>query len=150
MSVSLTGNDTIKIDTRILADLANGDTAVLDFPNNLVESDTGKNGNTIYAFNASGKKVTVTIRTILGSADDKYLNGRMAEYLIDPAGFVLILGEFIKRTGDGQGNVTDVIYKLEGGIIQKLPNTKENVAGDVEQSVSVWQLEFANTSRLVA
>lgn len=150
MSVSLTGNDTVKLDERILADLANGDTAVLDFPNNLVESDNGKNGNVIFAFNASGKKVTVTVRVLTGSADDKYLNSRMNEYLNDPAAFVLFLGEFIKRTGDGQGNISETIYKMDGGIIQKIPNAKENVAGDVEQSVAIYQMEFANTERLIA
>lgn len=150
MSVALTGKDTTIIDGRILTDFADGDTAMLDFPNNLMESVNGKNGNTIYAANSTGKVVTITLRVLAGSADDKYLNSRMQEFINDPAAFILIEGEFIKRVGDGQGNVNDIIYTVQGGVIQKLPNAKENVSGDTEQSVSVWQIQFANTERKVA
>ena len=57
-SVSLTGQDSIILGQnglapRILADLADGDTAMLEFPNNIVEAKVGKDGNTIYAFNAT-------------------------------------------------------------------------------------------------
>lgn len=149
-SVSLTGNDTVIVDGRILADLADGDTAALDFPNNLAEAKVGKNGNTIYAFNSTGRTVTATVRVIRGSADDKFLNSRMNEYINDSAAFLLLEGEFIKRAGDGQGNVTNDIYRLRGGIIQKMPATKENVEGDTEQSVAVWQVVFANTDRVMA
>ncbi len=150
MSVSLTGNDTIVLDARILADLADGDTAMLDFPNNLVEAKVGKNGNTIYAFNSTGRTVTVTVRVIRGSEDDKWINGRMVEFVQDPAAFLLLEGEFIKRAGDGAGNVTSDIYRLRGGVVQKLPGAKENVEGDTEQSVAIWQIIFANTDRILA
>lgn len=150
MSVSLTGKDTIIIDNRIFTDLAEGDTAMLDFPNNLVEAKIGKNKNVIFAFNSSGKTVTVTLRVLVGSPDDKYLNSRMAEFINDPPTFILHEGEFIKRSGDGIGNSVDVIYTMNAGIIQKFPNTKENVSGDTEQSVAVWQLQFANTERKIA
>lgn len=151
MSVALTGNDTtILDDSRIMSDLGNGDCVALDFPNNLVEATTGKNGNTLYAFNATGKTVTATIRVIAGSADDKYLNSRMREYLNDQATFILFTGEFIKRVGDGQGNVNDIIYTLAGGVIQKVPNAKDNQAGDNEQSVSVYQIVFGNSERAIA
>lgn len=150
MSVSLTGNDTAIIDGRILNDLADGDTVSLDFPNNLVEAKVGKNGNTLYAFNSTGRTVTATIRVIRGSADDKYLNGRQVEYIRDSAAFVLLEGEFIKRAGDGAGNVVNDIYRLRGGVVQKLPNTKESVEGDTEQSVTIWQILFANTDRVIA
>lgn len=147
-SVSLTGKDSIILDeNRILTDLADGDTAVLDFPNNVAEAKVGKNGNTIFAFNATGKTVTVTMRVIRASADDKYLNQRLAQYINDPAGFSLFVGEFIKRVGDGEGNVTNDVYLVDGGIIQKIPNVKENVEGDTEQSVAIYQFIFANTSR---
>ncbi len=150
MSVSLTGNDTLILDQRILADLADGDTAALDFPNNLVEAKVGKNGNTIYAFNSTGRTTTVTLRVLTGSADDKYINSRMVEFLNDPASFVLIEGEFIKRVGDGAATVTEIIYRMRGGVVQKLPNAKESVEGDIEQSVAIWQIVFANTDRIVA
>lgn len=146
-SAALTGNDTIIIDARIMRDFADGDTVVLDFPNNLAETIVGKNGNMIVAYNASGKTVTATLRILRGSADDKYLNGRMQEYINDPAAFVMLEAEFIKRAGDGKGNITAEVYKLEGGTFQKPPATKENVSGDREQSVSVYALTFANSQR---
>ncbi len=152
MSVSLTGKDTIAIGSRglaprIFADLADGDTAVLDFPNNLVEAKTGKNGNTIYAFNATGKVVTGSVRVLRGSADDKYMNGELNRYLLDPAAYTLLDGEFIKRIGDGEGGVANDVYSLDGGIVQKMPNMKENVEGDTEQAVTIWQVIFANSDR---
>lgn len=152
MSVSLTGKDTIAVGSRgasprILVDLADADTGVLDFPNNLVEAKTGKNGNTIYAFNATGKVVTLNLRVMRGSTDDKYLNSEMNSYLNDPASYVLLDGEVVKRVGDGQGNITNDVYSLDGGIIQKMPAAKENVEGDTEQAVTMWQIIFANSNR---
>ena len=152
MSVSLTGKDTIAIGSRglaprIFADLADGDTAVLDFPNNLVEAKTGKNGNTIYAFNSTGKVATASVKVIRGSADDKYLNAEMNRYLNDPPSYTLLDGEFVKRVGDGVGGITSDIYSLDGGIVQKIPVVKENVEGDTEQAVTIWQVIFANSDR---
>ena len=152
MSVALTGKDTISIGSRgiaprILADLADGDTGMLDYPNNLVEAKTGKNGNTIYAFNSTGSVVTATLRVIRGSADDKYLNSEMNRYKLDPASYTLLDGEIIKRVGDGNGGVTSDVYSLDGGIVQKMPNVKENVEGDTEQAVTIWQIIFANSDR---
>ena len=136
MSVALTGKDTTIIDTRRLTDLGTGDVVMIEAPNNLVELKQGKDGNAIYAYNASGKQTVATLRVIRGSADDKYLAARMQEYINDPAAFVLISGEFIKRTGDGAGNITNEVYTMDGGVIQKMPSTKENVEGDTEQAVS--------------
>jgi hypothetical protein len=150
MSVSLTGNDTLIIDTRIMKDLANGDTCVLDFPNNLMEAKVGKNGNAIFAFNSTGQTVNNKLRVIRGSADDKYLNSRLNEYLNDPPGFVLMKGEFIKRVGDGAGNITNEIYKVNGGIPQKFPSAKENVEGDIEQAVAEWNIVFVNADRILS
>ena len=153
-SVSLTGNDTIIIGQngltpRVLKDLADGDVAMLEFPNDIAGVKTGKNGNSIYAFNATGRTANGTVRVLLGSADDKYLNARYNEYRNDPASFPLIEGEFVKRVGDGQGNVASVTYRLGGGIIQKLPTVKENTEGDTEQAVAVWGILFTNSDRAI-
>lgn len=152
MSLALTGNDTIAVGARglaprILTDLADTDTAMLEFPNNLVEAKTGKNGNTIYAFNSTGVVVTMTLRIIRGSSDDKYLNAELNRYRNDPAGYTLIDAEIIKRIGDGEGNITNDVYSLDGGIVQKIPTVKENVEGDTEQAVTIWLLIFANSNR---
>ena len=153
--VSLTGKDTVSIGStgaqlRIFTDFADGDTVDIEFPNNLVESKTGKNGNTIYAFNSTGQVATMKIRVLRGSSDDKYLNGEMNLFIADPSAYPLLEGEFIKRVGDGQGNVTNDIYKVSGGVVQKIPVVKENVEGDTEQSVTLYQIAFANTERSIA
>ena len=144
---ALTGQDVIKIDDRILADLIDGDTTVLEYPNDIGAVKTGKNGNSIFAFNATGLNVRVTIRVVMGSSDDKYLNTRLAEWLNDPSAFNTITGQFIKRTGDGSGNITSNIYNLNGGIFLKIPEAKTNVEGDTEQSVVIYNLTFANGIR---
>lgn len=149
MGVALTGKDTSIIGTRILADLADGDCVNLDFPNNLVEAKIGKNGNTVYAFNATGKQATATIRVLRGSADDKYFSSEMNAYINDPAAYTLMSGEFIKRIGDGEGNITADIYQFKGGVIQKIPTVKENVEGATDQGVSIYTIIFANTARIM-
>lgn len=152
MSVSLTGNSIIQIGSRggvlrQFADFADGDVGVLDFPNNVVEGKVGKNSNVIFSFNATGKTATLTLRLIRGSADDKYLNSQLADYLADPAGYVLMDGEIVQRSGDGAGNVTNDVYKISAGIVQKFPQVRENVEGDTEASVAIWTLFFANNDR---
>jgi hypothetical protein len=149
-SAALTGNDDVILNRRIFANYGTGDVANLEFPNNLVEAKAGKNGNVIYAFNSTGKLCNVTLKVLIGSADDKYLNSLMTLYLNDPSSFILIVGEFIKRVGDGKGNVSSIIYSFSGGIISKIPIGKDNVEGDTEQGMSVWMLTFANTDRLIA
>lgn len=155
MSVSLTGSDSISIGAfgaqlRILSDLADGDVGMLDFPNNLVEGKVGKNGNVIFALNTTGKQAVLTLRTILGSADDKFLNAEMNRYLLDPPAYTLLAGEIVKRVGDGQGNVSNITYPMNGGIVQKIPTVKDNVEGDTEQAVAVWTIFFANNDRAIS
>lgn len=147
MSVALNGKDTLILDARILTDLADGDTAVLEFPNDLAGVKVGKNGNTLFAFNSTGQTCNLTIRVVMGSEDDKYMNSRLQEYRNDPASFVLFKAELIKRVGDGEGNVINNTYKVSGGIITKIPGAKENVEGDTEQSVTIYTITFANTDR---
>lgn len=148
-SVALTGKDTTILDTRILRDFADGDCINLDFPDNLVEGIVGKNGNVIYAYNATGQRATATLRLMLGSADDQYLNSRMREFINDSAAFVLIDAEFVKRVGDGAGNIKLITYRFNGGVVQKIPVAKENVAGDTVQAVAIYQIVFANGIRSI-
>ena len=150
MSVSLTGNDTISIGGRNLKDFADGDIGMLDVPNNIAEVKTGKNGNTIYAYNATGKTCTINLRLLIGSADDKFMNSQLALYQQDPPTYPLLTGEIIKRSGDGEGNVSNTVHRVAGGLIQKYPNVKENVEGDTEQAVVEWTIIFANQERAIS
>ena len=150
MGMALTGKDTIIIETRNLADLANGDTAVVDMPNNLAETKNGKNGNVVVAYNAQGEAGTFTLKVLRASADDKYLQSRLQDFINDPSKFTLLTGEFIKRIGDGAGNVTNDVYVMSGGVFQKIPAGKENVEGDTEQAISQYVISFGNIKRVLS
>ena len=148
-SVSLTGKDGIQIDGRVLNDLADGDAVKMTFPDDIAEMKASKNGNTIYALKETGKVVECEMRILLGSADDKYLNSRLQEMKDDLSAFILLTGVFNKRVGDGQGNITSVVYLNDGGVFKKQPEAKTSAEGDTEQSVAVWTIKFRNESRTI-
>ena len=148
-TVALSGNDTLIINNRILSDLADGDVATLEFPNNIADVKTGKNGNSIYTLNETGKNAELTIRVIRGSSDDKYLNQLLTSQEQNFAGTVLMIGEFIKKIGDGKGSITSDTYITSGGIFQKRVHAKSNVEGDTSQSVSEYKMKFSNAPRVL-
>lgn len=149
-STTLTGDDTLKIKGRILADLTDGDYATVSFPNDIADIKTGKDGNSVYSLNETGRQAELSIRILRGSSDDKFLQNLLAAQRNDFSGFVLLDGEFIKRAGDGEGNITNDIYMLKGGIFSKNVEAKSNSEGDTEQSVSVYSLKFANCQRVLS
>ena len=149
MIVALTGKDSIKINNRILADFADGENATLAHPNDQAVVKTGKDGNSIYAYNNTGRQCDLTLRLIRSGADDRYINNLNALFKNDPAAFTLITGEFIKNVGDGKGNITQEIYTLSGGVIKRNPDAKEDADGNTEQAVVVWQLVFSNAPRSI-
>lgn len=146
-TVALSGNDSITLNNRLLADLAEGDCVTLTFPNDIASLKTGKNGNTIYGLNELGKQCEVKIRVVRGSADDKYLNNLLLQQQANFAGTILNIGEFIKILGDGAGNVTNDTYILGGGVFKKQVEAKSNVEGDATQSVSEYTLGFSSGPR---
>ena len=148
-TVSLTGSDVIIINNRVLSDLADGDAAMLAFANEIATLKTGKNGNSIYALNQTGRECDVTLRVIRGSADDKFLNNILALQNQDFGSFVLMSGEFIKKIGDGQGNISNDTYIMSGGIFNKIPEAKSNQEGDVEQSVVIYNVKFSSAPRVL-
>jgi len=148
-TVAMSGNDTITMNNRILSDLADGNCAELTFPNEIANIKTGKNGNSIYGLNETGRQAELKLRVIRGSADDKFLNNLYAIQQSNFAGFVLVFGEFIKRVGDGIGNITNDTYITSGGIFTKGIEAKSNVEGEAEQSVSVYTMKFANAPRVL-
>lgn len=148
-TVALSGNDTIIVNNRIFADFADGNVAELTFPNDIANVKTGKNGNSIYGLNESGKQCELKLRVIRGSADDKYLNGLLTQQQANFAGTVLMIGEFIKKIGDGAGNVASDTYIMSGGIFTKIPEAKSNVEGESEQSVVTYSMKFSNAPRAI-
>lgn len=146
-AVALSGADSISLNNTILADLADGDCVTVEFPNEIMQVKKGKNGNTIYGFNAQGQIADVKIRLVRGSADDQFLNSLITQQNANPAGFVLMIGEFIKILGDGSSNITNDIYVFSGGVFTKQVAGKSNVEGDATQSVSEYMIRFSAAPR---
>ncbi len=145
---TITGDDTLTLYSgRVFTDLADDDVSTITFPADLVTLKTGKNKNTVYAKNEEGNNVQLVLRVIRGSSDDRFLNTQQATSDRDFAATELANGEFVKRLGDGQGNVVSDNYVLQGGIIMRRVDSKENVSGDTEQAIVVYTLMFALGTR---
>jgi hypothetical protein len=139
---SLTGEDLIKINDRIISDLADADAGAITFPNNIANVKFAKNGNALYANNATGKQADLVLRVVRGSADDRYLRNLLNVQKQNFAGTVLMNGEIIKNVGDGAGNIAQEKYILSGGVFTKEIDVKTNAEGDTEQSVAVYNATF--------
>ncbi len=146
---SVTSNDTLTLYGRVFNDLAEGDVSSITFPNDLVNMKTGKNKNTIYARDESGNNAMLILRVVRGSGDDTFLQTQLSLSEADFVSTALASGQFVKRLGDGQGNVTSDVYMLAGGVISKQVEGKENVSGDIEQAVSVYNFKFATATRSI-
>lgn len=144
------GKDTLILGDRVFTGLIDGDVVDLDVPNNLAEMKTGKNKNTIIAANSTGNNGTLSVRIVLGCDDDKFLNSQYLLYNQDPAAYPLLSGSFVKRVGDGNGNVNRIPYTLSGVFVQKIPKAKDNAEGDTEQGVAVYMLGVPNLERNIS
>lgn len=148
-SVSLTGNDVVTLNGRVFHDFANGDVSMLTFDGDLVKVTPSKNGNIIYGLDVAGFLSKLELKVLLGSSDDLYLNSLLASQIQDFSGTILIAGSFVKRVGDGKGNISNVIYNTLGGIISKFPGAKTNTTGDSDQSTAAWMIHFGSNSRAI-
>jgi hypothetical protein len=144
---TIVGNDTLTLNGHVFNDLSTGDVSTVNFPNQLLTRKTGKNGNTIFAENAAGLNADLNLRVMRGSADDQFLQQLINTAPADFPSSVLLSGTFVKRLGDGQGNVISDTYKLSGGAISKIPDGKENVEGDTTQGEAVYSVIFGTGSR---
>lgn len=148
-AIALSGSDTININNTVLSDLADGNCVELTFPTDIANVKTGKNGNSIYGLNESGKQCEVKLRVLRGSSDDKFLNNLLVQQQANFAGTVLMIGTFVKKIGDGQGNITSDTYIMSGGVFTKQVEGKTNVEGETEQSVAMYTLKFSNAPRAI-
>lgn len=147
-SYALTGQDVIILNDIPLKDFADGDIGTLELTNDLFSMQTGKNGNTIFAYDESGRNATLTVRVLMSSKDDKRLNGLVPKQ----EGFastVLINGSVVKMVGDGEGNISYNTYLLKGGLIQRKPNITSNVNGETSQAVVEYVIAFADAERSI-
>lgn len=148
-SYALTGSDIIILNDIPLKDFADGDIGSLEINNDLFSLSTGKNGNTIFAYDESGRNATLTVRVLMSSNDDKRLNGLVPK----TEGFastVLMNGSVVKMVGDGAGNISYNTYLLQGGLISRNPNMTSNVNGETAQAVCEYTIQFANAERSIA
>jgi hypothetical protein len=148
-TVALSGSDAVNINGHLFADFGDGTVVEMTFPNDIATVKTGKNGNSIYGLNESGRQCDLKIRVIRGSTDDKFLNNLLALQQNNFAGFALLIGQFIKKIGDGQGNISSDTYILSGGVFTKPVPAKSNVEGDSDQSISEHMLKFSNAIRVI-
>lgn len=146
---TITGDDTFTVYDRVLTDFADDDASTIAFPNDLVSLKTGKNKNTIFAKDETGNNANVTLRLVRGSSDDQLLQSKLSEMTKDFATTVLANGEFVKRIGDGQANVKRDVYTMQGGVIVRRVDGKENVSGDTTQAVAIYNMTFASARRSI-
>jgi hypothetical protein len=149
MSVALSGNDTAVLNNHLFSDFADQNCVELTFPTEIASVKTGKNGNSIYGLNETGKQSEVKWRLLRGSADDQFLNNLLVQQQSNFAGFPLMQGTFIKKIGDGLGNITSDTYIMSGGIFTKQVDAKMNVEGDTEQSIVIYTMKFSNAPRAI-
>jgi hypothetical protein len=141
-NATLTGNDMIQINDRIISDLADGDCLKISFPDAIAQMKVAKNGNALYAENKPGYKGIVELRLCLASDDDKWLNSLMSKQQADFSNFDLMTLSFSKRVKNAEGRSSAKVYQATGGFFQKMVETKTTAEGDVEQSVAVYTMEF--------
>lgn len=145
---ALTGNDTLIINERVINDLADGSTISISFDNDSVGISTGKDDNTIFSDNRQGSNASLELRLVRGSAQDIYFNGLSIQQSRDLPSFPLMKGSFSKRIGDGFGEVRFDNYVLLGGVFTKrMPQVNENLNGETDQGVSIYNITFAIGSR---
>lgn len=148
-TIALSGNDTFVLNDRVFKDFADGNFVELEYPNDIAAVKTGKNGNSIYSLNETGRQADVKLRLIRGSADDKYMQNLLNQQLANFAGTVLNVGELVKQVGDGLGNITADTYIISGGILLKQVPGKSNAEGDIEQSIVMYSMKFSNAPRVL-
>jgi len=148
--VAMSGDDTFILNNNVFTGMADGDWGALAYQGDIATMKKGKNGNTIISQDQKGTMAHLTYRCLRGSPDDLFLNNLMQSQINNFAGFPLMVGQFIKKIGDGQGNITNDTYIIAGVSFRTEVDAKSNSDGDTDQSVSVYNLQAAQAGRLIA
>lgn len=146
---AVAGNDVLIINGQVFTGYADADAIKLEPQGPIAQMKVSKDGNSIYAMQYSGIVAKLTVRLVRGSFDDQTLNGLLQQWIGDPASFVLMAGSYVKRIGDGKGNITNEVYQLAGGVFESIPAGMSNMDGSTESSVTVYTLLFRNDARLM-
>ena len=146
---AVSGNDIFNLNGTILTGHADGDWVKVEPQGDVSQYKVSKDGNTIIALQYTGILVKVTLRLVRACGDDVLINGLLQAWLGSPKTFPLLSAEYIKATGDGKGNVTNEVYVLSAGVPKIIPQGHTNADGNVESSVTVYELWFRNDARLM-
>lgn len=144
-----TGQDIIKFNDRIMNDFANGDVAIITYPNELHSMTNGKNGNSMAAHNEQGTIAELQLRVIKGSPDDKYLNSFIIAWKGHSESFKPANAELTKVISVDNG-LTNEITSLSFVIPSNNVETKTNTDGDTEQVVSVYRFRAGHSVRALS
>lgn len=144
---ALTGADTSIVFGRNLTNFGKGDVVKCDYPGDFVKVEQGKNGNTIYALDNSGLLAKLTIKLLRGSPDDRFMSAIVAAAAADLPTFDLGIGTFVKRIGQGNGQVVYDTYVLAGVCPTKKQPASENTDGDPEQAQVMYEFTAAFSDR---
>ena len=144
-----TGQDIIKFNDRVLNDFANGDVAIITYPNELHGMNNGKNGNAMAAHNEQGNQAELQVRVIKGSPDDKYLNSFVIAWKTHSSSFAPASAELTKVISVDNG-LTNEVTSLGFVIPSNNIETKTNTDGDTEQVVSVYRFRARRSERALS
>ena len=61
--VALSGQDTLVLQGTVIQGLADGTVVEVSFPNEIATVKTGKNGNSLYAYNAAGAQAILKLES---------------------------------------------------------------------------------------
>ncbi len=139
--------DTLYLYSRPFKDFADGDSLLFTYPSEIMSMKTGKEGNTTYTENRTGDNLDLILRLIIGSNDDLFLAAKLKSQKADFPGFALAEGRISKRIGDDLGGIIFMIYDLKGGAFKKDVNGLFSSEGNVDSSVSTYELSFASATR---
>ena len=131
----------------VLSDFAEGTVAELSAPNELSNITTGYNGNSLAAHNEPGRQRELTLRLIKGSSDDKRFNTFYNLWKNRDLRFRPLSMTFTKNVGHADGTITEDKVSCYAGFPAAQPTQMSDVAGNIEQVVSVYTIKFGNSER---
>lgn len=144
-----TGQDIIKHNGRILTNFADGDCAIVTYPNELHGMRNGKDGNSMGAHNEQGNIAEVQYRIIKGSPDDKYLNSEVIAWKTHSEDFAPASVELTKVL-HVDGGITNEVTSLDFVLPSRNVETRTNTDGETEQEVAVYSYRGGVSSRALA
>ena len=131
----------------VLSDFADGTVAQLSAPNELSQTSTGWNGNSLGAHNEPGRQRECTLRLVKASGDDKRLNENYNLWKNRDMRFKPLQATFTKNVGHNDGSITKGTVECFFGLPAGQPEQVTDVAGSTDQVVSVYMIRFGNSER---